>query len=173
MRFWTFHHLHLRRAGFGFRVIAITPGAVKVRGLLEPTTASIKPAKVSKISIWFIVIFGYRLTHLLYQMCSFSSEAKDISSVKDMQDTLNKESSDDTTASLSLKVKGFGFDSSNQFSKVCSWPFADCLSSYIVLKSLYLWHMKEWKDEQVSARYRKWTDGFVWRCVPTSSTSVV
>ena len=107
------------RAGFGFRVITLAKGAVKVRGLLEPTTAAIKPIKVRRdfgpicCDVWVPPQLC-----LLHQMCSFSSEAKDISSAKDMQDTLNKESSDDTTVSASFGVMGFGFDSSNQFSKV-------------------------------------------------------
>jgi len=81
--------------GFGLSVLALPKSERKVRGLGEPEIAFIKGTKV----------------------CSFSSEAKTISSVNDMQSTLNKESSDDVSASLKVSTFGATFDSSNSFKK--------------------------------------------------------
>ena len=55
--------------------------------------------------------------HSVGQLCTKSHEAKDISSYKDMQDNLLKESDDDTTVSAGASFAGFAFSSKNAFSK--------------------------------------------------------
>ena len=49
--------------------------------------------------------------------CTFSSKAKDISSSRDYQESLSKESSSDTSITVGFTVASFEFDSKTSFSK--------------------------------------------------------
>lgn len=83
--------------GFGFPVVSVAAKSLrkKARGFGMPDVSYVKGSKV----------------------CKFSSKASSISSVKDYQDTLKREASDDTTITAGFTVGPGSFDSTTSFSK--------------------------------------------------------